>query len=225
VDLSRIYPKYVPVLRSLFPKVIWSGDASRPTLVLTFDDGPHPVYTAELLDLLKVRGAKATFFLLGNRLSSPEARGLVSEMYSAGHGIGLHGFSHRSFLCLSKSELRNELFRTRELVENILGNDRTEIRLVRPPHGIFTPWQVNWLNEWGFTPVLCSVLPGDWRADLTANQIVRNVLKDGPKFGSIVALHDGPPHAGPKVVEVTKRLLDELQDGRRFVTVAESMSY
>jgi|SRR5271165_3441390 len=224
VDLSRIYAHCVPMLRSIFPKIIWSGDASVPSLYLTYDDGPHAVHTANLLDLLKARDVKATFFLLGNCLSSAEARNVVWEMYSRGHCIGIHGFSHRPFACMRRSQLKDELNRTRDVLGEILGKEAADISLVRPPKGAFAPWQVNWLIEWGFRLVMCTVLPQDWRHDLTVNQIVHRAIRDGAKFGSIVALHDGEPTAGSKVVEVTMRLLDALRDGRSFMTISESLN-
>jgi peptidoglycan/xylan/chitin deacetylase (PgdA/CDA1 family) len=218
MDFSFFYARAVPIFRSIAPRAVWSAEINLPALLLTFDDGPHPLYTAALLELLRERGVKATFFVLGKNLVSNEAREVLSVMNQDGHCIGIHGFSHRSFISMTKRQLEEELFSTRAILAETLGSNPRRLIPVRPPYGFFLPWHGDWLEEWGFKLVICDVLPGDWAAHLTVPQIVHRALRDAKIPGAIVALHDGNPIAGAKVVGVTLQLLDIFKD-KTFLTV------
>lgn len=104
-------------------------------VVLTFDDGPHPVYTPELLDFLKERGLTATFFLIGeNAEKNPE---IVKRIVMEGHRIGIHSYYHKpAFTYSSKKKVIDELVRTKAILEKITGR---EVILFRPPFGVTNP--------------------------------------------------------------------------------------
>ena len=101
-----------------------------PEIALTFDDGPHPVYTKKLLDGLRKRGVKATFFLIGENIEGNEE--LVKQMAEDGHLIGNHTWSHVDVTKMSDKQACEEITKTSELVRSIVGYD-TEY--IRPPFG------------------------------------------------------------------------------------------
>ena len=90
-----------------------------PQIALTFDDGPHPVYTAQILDGLKERGVKATFFVIGKNIEGNEE--LLERMHQEGHLIGNHTYSHKKLDCIEKQAAAEELEKTSELVERVTG--------------------------------------------------------------------------------------------------------
>ena len=97
---------------------------------LTFDDGPHPVYTAHLLDELKKRGVKATFFVTGEHAElHPD---LIKRMHDEGHLIGNHTYSHIQLTSSNKNQFKEELIQTNEILHDITG---AEVQYVRPPYG------------------------------------------------------------------------------------------
>jgi len=103
-------------------------------VALTYDDGPNPPHTQALLEMLAQYGVTATFFLKGRNVEAfPES---VQAVARAGHEIGNHSYSHRPMLSLSQSAMREELVRTSDLIENLLGQRPV---LFRPPYGLQGP--------------------------------------------------------------------------------------
>ncbi|MDE5696676.1 MAG: polysaccharide deacetylase family protein, partial [Lachnospiraceae bacterium] len=97
---------------------------------LTFDDGPHPVYTGQLLDGLKERGVKATFFVTGEHAElHPD---IIKRMHDEGHLIGNHTYSHIQLTASNRDKFKNELIQTNEILYDITGD---EVQYVRPPYG------------------------------------------------------------------------------------------
>ena len=99
-------------------------------ICLTFDDGPHPFYTEQLLDGLKERGVKATFFVTGEHaLLHPD---IILRMSKEGHAIGNHTYSHMQLKSSNREEFKAELIKTNEVIEEIIDED---VVYVRPPYG------------------------------------------------------------------------------------------
>lgn len=103
-------------------------------LALTFDDGPHPEYTKKLLDGLKAREVKASFFLIGKNIAGNEA--LVRQMAEDGHLIGTHCYSHEDLTKVSLPKACEDILKTNQMIEDITGQ-RPEY--IRPPFGIWSP--------------------------------------------------------------------------------------
>ena len=163
---------------------IWAGKPTQHAVALTFDDGPSPVYTGEILDLLHQYQAKATFFVLGEKVEQyPE---IVKAMIRGGHEVGNHTFDHVRLTKASQRVREQELERT-ELDLELLGAPRSGL-LVRPPYSDFDKRLVSYLKHNHQELVLWSVDSGDWQG-LDTPAIVRNVL-DRVKNGSIVIFHE-----------------------------------
>lgn len=181
-------------------------DGDRKLAALTFDDGPHPVYTAELLDGLKERGVHATFFVIGKNIPGNEE--LIRRMDEEGHLIGNHTYNHVKICDMSGEAACEEVERTSALVQEITGKN-TEF--VRPPFGA---WNKQMECSFVMIPVLWDVDPLDWTTKNT-ELVVQRVLGE-VGGGDIILLHDWYDSS----VEAALRIVDEMQaQGYEFVTV------
>lgn len=177
-------------------------------IALTFDDGPDPRYTEKLLDGLKERGVKATFFITGaNAAKYPD---IVKRIQEEGHLIGNHTYHHVQLTSANGEQFRNEIISTNEVIREITGED-TEY--IRPPYG---SWNKKYEEELNMFPVLWSIDPRDWCSDDTAC-IVQNTIGK-IKEGDIILLHDQYPSSVSAALEIVDRLQ---QEGYVFVTVEE----
>lgn len=177
-------------------------------IAITFDDGPHPKFTPQLLDGLKERNVKASFFVIGNLAkANPE---IIRRQKREGHLIGNHTYHHVDITKMSDEKAREEIRNTNEVVEGIIGE---EVSFVRPPFGI---WQKNLEKELSIIPVLWSVDPLDWTTK-NVDEIVNKVVTQA-KENDIILLHD----CYQSSVDAALRIVDILlQEGYEFVTVDE----
>ncbi len=178
---------------------------------LTFDDGPRRGTTDILLNGLRERGVRATFFLIGEEAeANPD---LVLRMKSEGHQIGNHTWSHARLDDLSDEEITREVGRTDELLQSILGPGEYWLR---PPYGFIRAGTENLIP----VPMIAwSADPRDWESRDT-EKIIQSVL-DSIEPGSIILLHD----IYPTSVDAALKLIDELSgQDYEFVTVQELFS-
>jgi peptidoglycan-N-acetylglucosamine deacetylase len=195
-------------------------DTARPCVALTFDDGPHPTYTPQLLDALQAAGVLATFFWVGQRAQSHPV--LAKRGSAEGHCIGSHSFSHTAPHGRSLEEIRSDYRRGRAAVEGLIGKPTP---LFRPPYGSITPKSLAVLRQLALRPWLWSVDAGDWRDGVSTGDLLRTL--SGIGAGDVVLLHDGAADEGPGVgkdrsatVELIGPLVDLLKArGLSFVTL------
>ncbi len=221
MQLAPLYPILHRILQPAFPTCLWAGNPNSQTIALTFDDGPHPHYTPQLLEVLDYYSVPASFFWLGvcvNR--SPQ---LAQAIYERGHWIGLHGYEHHSFPLLTADALKQSLQATQAAISHACPLPPAAIRDVRPPNGLFTPQTLNLLHQWHYRPVMWSVVPEDWvRPGVSI--VVERVLQQ-VQNGSLIVLHDGF-HGGQDVAATTRQLVPRLlQQGYQFVTVDTLRQY
>jgi peptidoglycan/xylan/chitin deacetylase (PgdA/CDA1 family) len=218
-------PGAAGLARAADPVTIWAGNPSQKAVALTFDDGPSPIYTPEILALLRHYHAQATFFVLGERVE--KYPGLIRAMLRDGHEVGNHSFDHDRLTKLSRPGWQGEmkeLERTQMDLE-VLGCPRRG-QLMRPPYSAFDERLVAYLKHTHRGLVLWNVDSGDWQG-LDAQAIEHNVL-DRVKNGSIVVFHDcdenGCKDRRP-TVEALKVILPTLEKaGYRLVTISELVS-
>lgn len=180
--------------------------AGEKYVALTFDDGPRRGTTERLLDGLKERGAKATFFLIGQQIEDNAA--LVARMAEEGHQIGNHTWSHQRLDGILPDEAAQEVARTEAALEALLGGGEYWLR---PPYG-----QVAEGVELGVPMVKWCVDPRDWESR-DAEKVTRAIL-DCAEPNSIILLHD----IYSTSVDAALRVVDRLQEeGYWFVTVEE----
>jgi peptidoglycan/xylan/chitin deacetylase (PgdA/CDA1 family) len=182
------------------------------TVAMTFDDGPHPKLTPKLLDLLKERGIKATFFVIGKCVA--ENPDIAKRIVDEGHEIANHSWSHPQLTKLSPPAFAAEIAQTNDAIEKATG-----IRpvVMRPPYGAINPTLTKRLNEeYGLSVIIWSVDPLDWKirkSDHVSSHIIKNAAP-----GAIILAHD--IHAS--TVDAMPATLDALQSkGFKFATVSE----
>lgn len=215
MEFAPLFPLVYRLLQPTFPHCLWCGNSNSKTIALTFDDGPHPQYTPQVLSVLKRYNIAASFFWLGNCVNRfPDIAKTVSEQ---GHWIGLHGYEHDSFPLLSPTQLKQSLEKTQIAIYNACNLSPEKVRDVRPPNGFFTPQTLHLFQQWNYRPVMWSVVPEDW-VHPGVNVVVNRVMKQ-VKNGSLIVLHDGY-FGGKDVVETINILIPRLlQEGYEFVTV------
>lgn len=177
-------------------------------IAITFDDGPHPDYTEQLLDGLKKQEVKATFFVTGEHAElHPE---IIKRMSEEGHLVGNHTYSHIQLRDSNKEAFKQELIKTNEIITQITGE---EVLYVRPPYGT---WDKKIETELNMFPVLWNIDPLDWcsnNAACIADKVVNKV-----KENDIILMHDYYDTSVTAALQIVEELLEE---GYEFVTVDE----
>lgn len=179
-----------------------------PKIAITFDDGPSPAWTPKLLDGLKERNVKATFFLIGeNAKNTPE---LVKRESEEGHLVGNHTYHHVEITRVPDEKAKEEILTTNEVITGITGE---EVSYMRPPFGA---WQKKLEWELDVMPVMWTIDPLDWTTN-NEDEIVNKVVTQA-KEDDIILLHD----CYESSVNAALRIVDILQkEGFEFVTVDE----
>jgi peptidoglycan/xylan/chitin deacetylase (PgdA/CDA1 family) len=181
-------------------------------VALTFDDGPDPVDTPKLLDLLREKGVKATFFVVGKRADQyPE---IVRRAWAEGHLVANHTWSHYSLFCfLTPWRLRTEIERGTESVRRSCG---FRPRFFRSPVGQRHPLLGPYLKDAGLEYVSWTIRTLDRRAS-DSNVLAQRIL-DKAASGDIILLHDHRPGGAQVMLDALPRVIDELrQRGFDFV--------
>lgn len=191
-------------------------------LALTFDDGPNPAWTPRLLDILAQHGVKATFFLVGRYVEKEP--GLARAIVEAGHLIGNHSWTHPNLSLCTAHRVREELTRTREILEQITGKP---VGYFRPPFGARRPYVLNIARKLGMVPVMWNAMTSDWKErspDRITERLMRKIdARHRSGLAANIVLHDGGHLAqntdrGPSVAAALK-LLARYAQSHAFVTV------
>jgi peptidoglycan-N-acetylglucosamine deacetylase len=182
-------------------------------ICLTFDDGPDPDYTPELLDLLAGHGCQATFFLLGH--SAQRHPDLVARIVNEGHSLGNHTFSHLRPHRHGDEVDAWEVSHSQRILEDLSGR---ELRWFRPPYGRLTPGLAREAARLGLTTVLWSRSAVDWGLFGTCRGIARRL--DRTRAGDVLLLHDAVRrHNHPdRTLSVLPDFLSRLRD-RAITTI------
>lgn len=194
-----------------FSRVMVSGNY----IAITFDDGPHPQNTPRLLDMLRARNIKATFYVIGRSVDLyPQ---VVRRAVAEGHEIGNHTHTHRLLSKLGDDEVRGELTRCRDAVARAAG---VQMRTMRPPYGGLLQRQREMVHsEFGYPTILWSVDPLDWKRP--GASVISSRILSGTTAGGIVLAHD--LHA--QTVDAMPATLDGLlRRGFKFVTVSQLLA-
>ena len=189
-------------------------------IALTFDDGPNPEYTVQLLDLLKKYGVKATFFVVGSKVNrNPE---IIKRMNLEGHTIGIHHYYHTSSWFLSPFQLKKQLKWTEKIITKYTNE---KVIFYRPPWGhfnLFTPF----LGK-KYKVIMWSDIFGDWKVKNCKNELLGQ-LRTTESEGSILLLHDcgetwgADKYAPLYMMKSLEIFLKESQEkGTRFITLKD----
>jgi peptidoglycan/xylan/chitin deacetylase (PgdA/CDA1 family) len=204
------------LLQQYHPKAFYHGDRTLPTIALTFDDGPHPRDTPQVLDVLAEHNVYATFFLIGR--SAEQHPQTVKRIFECGHQPALHCYRHLPFPLENASTLKGQLDRSRTAIARACGIPPETIRHVRPPYGFFTAKTLSLLEEWGYRLVLWDNMPLHFLQP--ARRTIAQIL-DRTAPGSVIVLHDGKGH-GAKVAHILEIVIPRLKaKGFEFVTIEQ----
>lgn len=177
-----------------------------PAVALTFDDGPSSRYTPELLDGLKERGVKASFFLVGKNIE--ENSDLIRRMEAEGHLIGNHTYNHVQLDKISDASAREEILKTNNAIYEATGRYP---QYMRPPYGA---WKKNMEICVEMLPVFWTIDTLDWKTQNV--QAVCQVVEKEIEDGAIILMHD----EYETTVNAALKIVDEYQEkGYEFVTV------
>ncbi len=195
-------------------RTFYHGSREEKKIALTFDDGPHPRYTKEILRVLDKYGVTATFFVLGENVEiySEAAR----LLFLSGNEIGIHTYSHPHMLQIGAEALKEEIEKTEAAIFS-LGGEAS--RIFRPPQGKKSAEQAALLEEMGYQTVLWSIDTRDW-AHNSPSCICQAVLS-GVKGGDILLFHDFVISPNTTITAL-EQLIPQLQkSGHQFVTISE----
>jgi len=208
--------RYYRAMQRKYPEVLWFGDEARPHIALTFDDGPHPRDTPQVLEALEKHKVRATFFVVGKAVQ--EHPDLVRKLHQSGHQLGIHCYRHTPFPIETPAILKTQLDQTRNLIANICRIPPETICDVRPPYGAFTRKTLSSLVDWGYRVVMWNSIPAHWMQPFrwTIREIYEELIP-----GSILVLHDGHGH-GRRVAQILETVIPELKkSGFDFVTIEQ----
>ncbi len=182
----------------LFPSILWKMDS--PDIFLTFDDGPHPIATPAVLEILQAYKIKGTFFMSGQAVKKYPS--LVKEVEAEKHIIGIHAFNHMRKIALSKKMTVSEILQTEEA---IITAGAHAVKIFRPPYGFFTWNTISATKELNYKLVMWTTSTGDFRRDWSDEQVRSTALRK-LTAGAILVFHDNEltklrvPEVLPRVI-------------------------
>lgn len=189
-------------------------------MALTFDDGPNPKYTPQLLDVLKKYDVKATFFVVGENVQKyPE---IIKRMSNEGHTIGIHSYEHISSWIMSPFRLKKQLEMTEKAITECTGE---KVSFYRPPWGHFNLFTL--IVSKKYTKIMWSYIFGDWKVDKAKNGLL-DELRNSANEGVIFVLHDNGDTLGAEkeapaymIRNLELFLKESKEKNRRFITLKE----
>lgn len=183
-------------------------------IVLTFDDGPHPKQTRQILDVLDRYGIKATFFVIGVNVKNYP--GIIAEVQARGHEIANHTTTHSHASRLDMNALQKEIKECDNAVYEQIGK---HCKYFRPPEGAMTDSMRQVVKELGYTSVFWTLDTRDW-AHTPPDQISDYIIQNA-KNGDIILMHDYIGANSPTVKALERFIPVLLQQGFTFVTAGE----
>jgi peptidoglycan-N-acetylglucosamine deacetylase len=202
---------------SVRQNIFFNGNTSLHEIALTFDDGPQPIYTLQVLHILQAYGVSATFFCIGRQI--PRYASIVQQVSRAGNVIADHTWDHFDLTRLSIAGMQWELNHTAAIITQVTG---VRPVLFRPPYGFINTTVKNEATQFGLTPVMWNVDPNDWRLPGT-DAIVQRVLANTGN-GSVILMHDGGGDRSQTVQALPQIIVGLQERGYRFVTVPQLMA-
>lgn len=159
-------------------------ETSTKNVAITFDDGPEPRYTEMVLDILKEKDVKATFFLVGNKIKQNPR--ITKRIFNEGHCVANHTYTHIDLKKTASIKIYNEIQQTEQLIVNICGKSK---KIFRPPWGHITDLEKNDLENLGYTIVLWDINSYDFIPNIEASSIHKNVMENITP-NKIILFHD-----------------------------------
>lgn len=199
--------------RILSGKIIKKASSNGKSIILTFDDGPDPKYTPELLNVLRENNVKCTFFVLAEKAKKyPD---LIKEISNEGHYIGLHSLKHSNAIFRSPIQTKKDISESIEILTNL----GIKVDYHRPPWGMFNPFTFYYAKKHNIKVVLWSIHAFDWSKWVTVDYIQQKLINK-VKPGDIILLHDsrGAKNAPKKTIKALESIIPILKNnGYNFI--------
>jgi peptidoglycan/xylan/chitin deacetylase (PgdA/CDA1 family) len=210
---AALWPHRIALfLKRIFPQIIWEGESSTAAVALSFDDGPDPVFTPQMLEKLKTYNIKATFFLVGEKARRYPDQ--VHAIRASGHEIGNHSDSWHRTIFLSSKAFEVDLLRAEKTLET-----HGVRKLFRPAGILLRPKQLRILHEHDYACVLGTGYAFDPYRPPSA--YIKWVISRAMRPGAIIVLHESGGDRSHTVEALEQIILDALSRGLRFCTVSE----
>jgi peptidoglycan-N-acetylglucosamine deacetylase len=211
------FPLYLPqqlAVLEAHDRFFYHGNTALPEVALTFDDGPNPPYTSQVLAILQRYGITATFFDVGSQVQAyPD---LVRQEYISGHIVGNHTWGHANLSQLSEPSIIWELTTDEDIIKRVIG---VRPAFFRPPYGAFNALTLENINHFGLFSFLWNVDPRDWSRPGVSAIVERVLYQTGN--GSIILLHDGGGDRSQTVAALPIIIESLQQRGFRFVSLQQ----
>ena len=189
-----LYKLLAKIVLAAFPEILWKKSGDRKNLYLTFDDGPDPEITPQVLQILKKYRVPAVFFLLGEKLEYHKNN--LTQINFQGHKIGNHGYSHDPLILKTRKVLHDSIQETDRMIQREF---KQKPAFFRPPYGIWEPTLKQQLKNSRKQMVLWSLMAFDfkWNADKVLSYLSKSV-----SGGDIIVFHDSPQsrYTTPKIL-------------------------
>lgn len=193
---------------------VFYGNTHLPEIALTFDDGPNPVYTSQILAILQTYNVKATFFDVGYLVK--DYPNIVRQEFLQGHSIGNHSWSHPELTRLSATGIFSQLVSTSDAIQSVVGTRPT---IFRPPYGSFNRIVLSQATRLNLSTIIWNNEAHDWAAP-GVNVIARRILNLA-RDGGIILLHDGGGFRAQTVAALPIIITTLRQRGFTFVTIPQ----
>lgn len=193
--------EHVPpsVLKKILKGCLWEGTPDSGTLALTFDDGPDPDVTPQILDVLDEIGGRGTFFMQGEKVKNQSR--LAGKVYERGHTIGNHSMSHRSMFMMKREEVEREIDESQKMLSDATG---TESVWFRPPYGLFDFTCADVVRKKGLSMVLWTVSSGDYSK--ASPEHIFKTVEPFIRPGTIQVFHDTMNGGGRSLKDIIKKI-------------------
>ena len=206
---TRMLPINPSCLHLVLPWILWKLTREDKTVYLTFDDGPHPEYTSQLLQILNMYQIKGTFFILGEK--AEKYPGIINRLHTEGHSLGNHGYSHIKSFYIKEQVIREEICRTESALKKITNEKPIWFR---PPYGRFDFRYKRIMEDLGYRMVMWSLLSYDFQ-EKDPNRLIQRVHKHS-HTGAILVFHDDNPNT-PIMLEALPKIIKIFtQEGYQF---------
>lgn len=207
-------PTQAPVHTPQLGYPLFYGNSHLPEIALTFDDGPNPYYTSQVLAVLQQHRVKATFFDVGYLVA--DYPNIVRQEYNQGNVVGNHSWSHPELTLLSASAIRSQIASTSTAIQTAIGVKPT---LFRPPYGSMNHTVLAEAYSLGVTTVLWDASAGDW--SLPGVSVIVYRILHYVHNGAIILLHDGGGNRAQTVAALPTLISTLENQGFSFVTIPQ----
>ncbi len=217
IEIKRLHPTPTPIPHTSVP-LLYYGNSYLKEVALTFDDGPNPTYTPQILSILQRYKVHATFFCIGSQVVNNAD--LVKEEMAEGHVVGNHTWIHADLTALTSDEIAQQLQKTSDALEKI-----TKVRptLFRPPYGAFNQAVLSNAKSQHLSTVIWNNASRDWSTPGT--QSIINTVENETTNGGIILMHDGGGNRS-QTIETLPTIIEWLQgQGYKIVPLQDMMDH